>query len=191
MLALIDADWKDVVGYEGLYQVSNTGLLYSLPRHSTFKSTRYPKGIKRLIKGCLIATHVNKLGYVQGCLYREGKLKLCLLHRLVAQAFIPNPEGKATVNHINEIKDDNHVENLEWCTQAENVAHSLYKSMGEASSSTTLTNANVLEIKNHLEEGIFNQTELGALYNVSNHVIHKIKVGKNWGWLTGLNQEDK
>lgn len=191
MLALIDAEWRSVVGYEGLYEISRYGELRSVERIVMFNSIRSEEPITRLLQGKVISLVTNELGYVQGALYKYGKAKLCLVHRLVAEAFLQNQHNKLTVNHINEVKDDNRAENLEWCTQSENALHSSYKNRGELSGTGKLSNEQVLEIKSHLITGELNQTEIGALYDVSNHVIHKIKVGKNWGWLTGLNQEDK
>lgn len=101
--------WRDVEGYEGLYQISNMGQL----RH--LGSIRYP--------GVRIIKPVVHEGYYRWCLSKNHRLSSRLLHRLVAQAFIPNPENKATVNHINGNKTDNRVENLEWMTFVENVKH--------------------------------------------------------------------
>lgn len=100
--------WKDVVGYEGLYQVSNTGKIKSLKLNREVFKNRIVKG-----KG-------NKDGYVHCLLMKNGKVKQKYLHKLIAEAFIPNSENKPQVDHINCNSLDNRVENLRWCDQKEN-----------------------------------------------------------------------
>ena len=98
--------WKDIEGYEGIYQVSNLGNVRSL----NYKNT----GETRILK-----TRINRCGYICVCLGR--KRKDFKVHRLVAIAFIPNPENKPCVDHINAIRTDNRVENLRWVTHEENM----------------------------------------------------------------------
>lgn len=99
--------WKDIEGYEGLYQVSNTGKVRSL----NYKGT----GKKKIWK---YAITVNT--YKQIALCKNGEIKYYYIHRLVAQAFIPNPNNYPVVNHKDENKSNNVVWNLEWCTQEYN-----------------------------------------------------------------------
>ncbi len=111
-------EWRDISGFEGLYQVSNLGRVRSLDRVVGGKcdSKRFLKG--RILKTCKI-TH----GYLGVNFRQNGTHKNAIVHRLVAIAFIPNPENKPEVNHINGIKTDNRVENLEWNTHSENNQH--------------------------------------------------------------------
>ena len=110
--------WKDIEDYEGYYEVSNMGRVRSLDR-----IVRKNNGAK-LSKGVVLKGDIAR-GYVRVMLHKEGVIKRFLIHRLVAKAFIPNPENKPQINHINRIKNDNIVENLEWCTQKENMQHAI------------------------------------------------------------------
>lgn len=106
--------WKDVKGYKGVYQVSNLGRVKSLKRKA---KTWFGE---RIVPEHLLSLKPNKQGYVRVLLCNRNKYNV---HRLVAEAFIPNINGKPFINHINNNPNDNRVENLEWCTQKENIKH--------------------------------------------------------------------
>lgn len=108
--------WKPVVGYEGLYEVSNLGRVKSLAR----EVYRRKMGIKK-VKECILKPKLCDRGYYSVALCRQGyKNKTAMVHKLVARAFIPNIENKPIIDHINGIKTDNRVDNLRWCTHIEN-----------------------------------------------------------------------
>lgn len=104
-------EWKDIEGYEGLYQVSNYGRVKSLERTIVYKDGR-----KKVIKEKVLHNFHNELGYCHVMLSKNGKLKRTKVHRLVAKAFIPNPNNYPIINHKDENPSNNIVENLEWCT---------------------------------------------------------------------------
>lgn len=104
-------EWRDIEGYEGLYQVSDWGRIKGLERFSTNNI---------FIKEHIKSKHSDKDGYEMVNLKKNGKHSTKKVHRLVANAFIPNLENKPLVDHINGIRDDNRVENLRWFTSKEN-----------------------------------------------------------------------
>lgn len=107
--------WKDIPGYEGYYQASTEGRIRSVSR---IRMDGYH------ITGRVLKADRLKGGYEQVLLMVNKKRDYEKVHRLVAQTFIPNPENKLQVNHINGIKHDNRLENLEWATASENLKHS-------------------------------------------------------------------
>lgn len=106
--------YKDIQGYEGLYQISNLGNVKSLNYRHTGKEK-------------ILSCGNNNKGYFVVNLCKNGKLEQFLVHRLVANAFIQNPENKPCVDHINTIRTDNRVSNLRWCTQKENCNNEISK----------------------------------------------------------------
>ena len=112
--------WRDVVGYEDLYEVSDQGRVRSKERVK--KVVRYGTEYDLPLKGIVLKPQVGNHGYLQVWLYGtgSGRGRLTSVHRIVAEAFCEKHDGDTEVNHLNEIKDDNRAENLEWCSHAEN-----------------------------------------------------------------------
>ena len=108
--------WKDIQGYEGFYQVSNLGRVKSVERDKFLPNGTFHSHLKEKI----LAPFLNNKGYSSVKLCKNGKKKAILIHRLVAEAFLPNPENKSQINHKDEVKSNNAVDNLEWCTSVYN-----------------------------------------------------------------------
>lgn len=165
-------EYKDVVGYEGLYTVSNTGLVFSSP-----KGTSNPRG-----KHMSISNDHN--GYPRVVLRKNGKKYNHSVHRLVAETWIPNTDCLPQVNHINGDKNDNRVENLEWCTASYNSHHReklglRRKLIGEEHPNSKLTKESVQRIRESLSKGR-NQNELASIFGVSQTTISHINSNLIW-----------
>lgn len=163
--------WKDIIGYEGYYQISNLG---NIKRFRKYKSN-------------ILKPRINKRGYVQITLCKNSCTKTFRLHRLIAESFIDNPQKKLQVNHINGIRHDNRLENLEWVTQNENMKHAFNNKLaipliGEHQPNSKLKEKEVLEIKQRLlfKESIIS---IANTYNVSKSTIGSIKSKRTWKYL--------
>ena len=108
----MEENYKNITGYENQYKISPNGIVVSIPRKGT--QINELKILKR---------HKNNCGYKMVALSKNNKIKWHFVHRLVAEAFLDNPDNKPCVNHIDGSKSNNNVDNLEWCTYGENLKH--------------------------------------------------------------------
>lgn len=168
--------WKDIHGYEGLYQISNLGRVKSLSRQ--VRGT-----IKRITSDRIMVANMGSTGYREVSLSRNGKRAVKKIHRLFAIAFIANPENKPCINHKDGNKLNNDIENLEWCTYSENVRHALktglIKPLGrESHPRCKITEADVASIRSNNCK--LKRKELALKYKISIGAIDNILGNRTW-----------
>lgn len=154
---------EDISGYEGRYTISECGIIRN----------RWGNEVK---------SHARPDGYIQVRLVdSEGKRKSHLHHRLVANAFIANPDGLNEVNHINGDKSDNSVSNLEWLSKADNAKHAY--STGLRARGSKLNETDAIRITELTKLGMTNKL-IAQLFGVSRQLISNIKTGRKWASVT-------
>ena len=170
--------WKPVVGYEGLYEVSDSGQVRSISKHDR---------LGRFKEGKVKSSCNNGTGYLVVNLKVDGKQKMKTVHRLVAEAFIPNLEGKRCINHKDGNKQNNCVENLEWCTHSENNIHSFKNGLnaqrkGSSNPNAKLTDVQVKFIRENYKryDPKFSFAALGRKFGCSATVIKYAVWGKSY-----------
>lgn len=176
-----DEKWLPLHNYEGLYEVSTLGRVRLLGKDFINET-----GFHVVVKPKFLTLVIADTGYYRVFLRDySGKRKTVKVHRLVAEHFIPNPENKPEVNHLNAVKTDNSVENLEWCTHQENITHAKKLNLmrnGERISWSKLTETDIHEIKRLRQCGM-KMKSIANSFNVSVSSIEKIMSGINWGYL--------
>lgn len=164
--------WKDITGYEGVYQVSNFGRIKSLGRFLKRGES------KIFVDEFIMSGGSTPIGYKTVNLTKNKVRKAFSVHRLVAKAFIPNPEGKPEVNHIDGDKLNNNYTNLEWCTRRENLQHAydtgLVNQQGSDSVNAKLSDDEVLEIRELYKTGRYTYDYLAEEYQVGASTIGRV-----------------
>lgn len=165
--------WKSVVGYEGIYEVSDTGKIKSLDRLSVHKNGKKYNIKERILKDIRVGDYRG----VQLC--NNGNAKKNYLHRLVALHFVSgHSEVFKVVNHIDGDKNNNHFENLEWVTHSQNLQHALETGLnqnyGENSRFCKFPDVIVQQVKDLYDNGAFIQSEISEIYGISRMQIHRI-----------------
>lgn len=164
-------EWKDVQGYEGCYKISNFGEILGLPRNGTVK---YPKLKKQ-----------SKWGdYLQIELSLNGTHKKYTVHRLVAKAFVPNPNNLPEVNHKDGCKSNNNASNLEWTTRKGNSDHAfsnglMHPAKGE-NGNHKLFNKDIEDIRMLYDTGNYSQLDLAERYNINQSQVSRIITKRRW-----------
>lgn len=176
--------WKFIPGYEDMYMVSNFGNVKSVDR-----KVKHNFGGYAIKKGLLLKKIKDKDGYLFVNLKKNQKGVKYRIHRLVCVCFIENTENKPQVNHINGIKNDNNLKNLEWCTLSENRQHAYDTNLqnglsrrGINNNFVKLSKEDVLFIKNNYNKKTLNQGCLSKKFNVSQSCISSIINNKRWNY---------
>jgi len=170
--------WRDIGGYERIYKVSNLGRIKALEKN---RNGRW--GSLRVICERILVCNVGDAGYKTIFLCGGEKRIRRSVHRLVAETFIPNPENKPAVNHINGIKTDNRVDNLEWATYSENNKHAYDIGLnnpinGELHKDAKITDDQAREIRYNCKE--LSLREISNIYGIAQSTACWIRNGKSW-----------
>jgi hypothetical protein len=171
--------WKPVLGYEDCYEISNFGVVRSI--------TRYNPKSNRWYESRIMKTRLDKDGYVIVGLTKDGKMKMNKVHRLVISTFT-NEDLDLQVNHIDGNKQNNNLDNLEWCTCSENQLHAhkigLKSQQGRKNNASKLTEQDVIEICDFFRYTKFKVKEIAELYGVKPNTITNIKTRRQWKHVT-------
>ncbi|RPJ24176.1 MAG: hypothetical protein EHM25_14680, partial [Nitrosopumilales archaeon] len=157
--------WKDIEDYEDYYEISSLGRFRSKTRTIINKN-----GKKFLYHSRIIEPRLDKYGYLRVQLNKNNKAIYRTVHRLVAIHFIPNPNNYPQVNHIDGIKINNAVSNLEWCTVYDNLNHSYSSGLKQIK----LSKQDVSNIREMYKLGDCTQKEIGVIFNVSKEHVNGI-----------------
>jgi len=167
-----EEEWRDIVGYEGIYQVSNLGRVRRIAeQNSTW--------VGRILK-----PNRDNNGYVRVNLCRNGQVTPYRVHFLVCQAFLGcPPDSRYEVNHKNGKKDDNQTSNLEWVTYSENLTHAYRVLSRKRIRVSKLTSDQVRRIRELWATGDYTQTGLGKLFGISQVTVWEIINRRTWAHL--------
>ena len=176
-------EWKDVNGYEGMYQISNKGNVRSLDRISYHK-----RGVSRY-KGKPKKKRMSTFGYWMVSFSKENKSKNFYVHKLMGIAFIPNPKNKKFINHKNGIKTDNQLENLEWVTHSENMNHELDTGLRVMPKGVKVYNSKlnpeiIISARKEYSRGGITYQEIADKNGVCKRVMMNAMKGKHWQHVT-------
>ena len=166
--------WKPIKDFERYYEISDKGRVRSLDRYVSRSD-----GGTQFVEGINLVISYNPGGYAKVNLNKNGVATVGYVARLVAMHFIPNPDNKREVNHINGDKTDNRVQNLEWVTPSENIRHSLDKKLRVIQPKTEhpaakLTKQDVKDIKSLYKTGKYTYQDLAERFGVSKATIHRM-----------------
>lgn len=167
--------WKDITGYEGLYRIHEDGTIVAYAKEW---NCGHGNGSLRRDGEKVISPHKNQDGYLMVNLRKDRKVKLISVHRLIAITFIPNPENLPQVNHIDGVKTNNSIPNLEWCSSRDNLIHAIRTGLlvhkrGQENKCRAVSDEMALRVNEaYMEEP--NATEIGRKFKLSRYVVDDI-----------------
>lgn len=166
----MEETWKDIVGYEGHYAISNFGRVKNVKLKC-----------QKSFRGQYICVWACQSGYLYATLYKNNKKQNMLISRMVGIAFLGKPPIKHEINHKDGNKTNNRIDNLEWVNHKENMRHA--RLVLKRKLNIKLTRDKVVKIKQMLDDRILLQSEIAGKMNVSQTTISSIKCGRTWGEL--------
>lgn len=178
----MEEEWRDVVGYEGLYQVSNLGKVKRL-KGTVLCVGEKQKPFTITVYETILKLSDKKHGYIHCALSKNGKLTTRTVHRLVMETFVPNPDNLPQVNHIDGDKSNNKISNLEWSSSSHNIRHALENKLrippvGEMTHKAILTEEIVINIRKLRASGV-KLRELSEMYNCDISTINGVVYNVN------------
>ena len=173
--------WKDIPGYGGYYQASTNGKIRGKDR-IVYNKKKYKKPYALLRRGKILRQSLNAT-YLSVELNKNARAKNLKVHRLVAQTFIPNPKNKPQINHKNSIRTDNRVENLEWCTHAENMKHAMDNKRMPAGEENRATKLNEFQVRVIRKSPDMTSGDFIKIWNVCTSTISNIRLKYTWKYV--------
>jgi hypothetical protein len=185
--------WKDIQGYEGLYQISNLGNVKSLSREWKVGYGGIGRNKTKILTPRLDRSKKGRY-YLRIKISKNGKEKIFLIHRLIAEAFIPNLKNKPQINHIDGDTLNNSINNLEWCTPSENMKHAFKIGLiippdnkGSKNGRSKLIENDIIQIKKLYNERKITHKEIATMFDVTRSCISSIINNKAWRHISNTN----
>ncbi len=170
--------WQAVPEYEGLYEASTLGRIRSVDRLITGKN-----GVTKRFSGRVLKPVKQNAGYFALGLSKAGIVETVLVHRIVAKTFLGNPEGLEEVNHIDGVKGNNALSNLEWMSRVRNIRHAmgmgLIQGLGENNPAAKINDESAMQIKELLRLGL-HPNEIAPMFGVKPSTAFDILLGRSW-----------
>lgn len=176
-------EWRNIPEYEGLYAISNLGRVKSLARIVKRKD-----GTRQKYETRILRHHISNKGYHQVELRKNSRSKYPLIHRLVAEVFIENPDNKPQVNHIDGNKGNNRIDNLEWVTSSENAIHAFKNHLRTPNGPTSLSEDQIRYIREHYKfrDAEYSTVAMAKKLGVGKETVARVVRGNTYKNVNGF-----